>query len=165
MEYRIEDGKELRLIGFDLRASTKGGGNPGEVPAFWQRIMTDHRWPFLMANMKSAAKGGLGIVGVCRDFDMAAGGFIYSIAVEDNPGITDIPPDASRFSVPASTWGKFTIRGPVSSSLQPAIRKIFDEWLPGSGWKHAGTAELEYYADGNPEAPDYVSEYWIPLKR
>jgi AraC-like DNA-binding protein len=68
------------------------------------------------------------------------------------------------FSRLASTWAKFTSRGPLSKNFQDVIRRIYSEWFPGSGREHAGTPELEYYPDlPDIEAKDYWCEYWVPL--
>lgn len=34
---------------------------------------------------------------------------------------------------------------------------------PSSGYKHAGTPELEVYSDEDPSSPDLYSEIWIPV--
>lgn len=48
--------------------------------------------------------------------------------------------------------------------MPKAWKQIFSEWFPSSGYKHAGTPELEVYSDENPSSPDLYSEIWIPVK-
>jgi AraC family transcriptional regulator len=164
MEYRIEAGPAMALAGIGMLIRSKDGGNFVEVPAFWDAVMKDGRWKALCAK---ADFKRLGVCGVCRDFDMAAGEFIYSIAVDDPGDLAGMPAGTERFSVPASTWGKFTSRGPLRPNFQETIKRVFGEWLPASDWEHAGGPEIEYYpeAGGSPESPGYWCEYWVPLKK
>jgi AraC family transcriptional regulator len=162
MEYRIEESPAFSLAGVSVRVMTKDGSNFVAVPAFWDTVMADGRWKALSANADFTR---MGVCGVSRDFDMASGTFVYSIAVDTPADMHGMPDGSERFEVPASTWGKFTVRGPLRPNFQMTIKRVFSEWLPASDWEHAGTAEIEYYKDmGSSESPDFVSEYWVPLK-
>jgi AraC family transcriptional regulator len=96
---------------------------------------------------------------------MDAGEFTYSIAINRPADLAGLPEGSEVFTVPASTWAKFTSRGPIRPNLQETCKRIFSEWLPASDWEHAGTPEMEYYPDGDPHAQDYYCEYWVPLKK
>jgi len=162
MEYRIEEGPGFGLAGISIHVKTKDGSNFLDVPAFWDAVMTDGRWKAL------CGKGDfkrLGVCGVSRDFDMAAGAFTYSIAVNTPFTMEGMPEGSELFAVPASTWGKFTSRGPLRPNLQDTIKRVFSEWLPASDWEHAGTAEIEYFSPAaRQDSPDFWSEYWLPLR-
>jgi AraC family transcriptional regulator len=163
MEYRIEEGPALELAGIDIEVETKDGENFTAVPAFWDAIMADGRFKALLAK---ADPKRMGVCGVCHAFDMAAGTFTYSIAVDAPASMGGMPSGAKRFTVPSSTWGKFTSRGPLRPNFQVTIKRVFAEWLPASEWEHAGGPEIEYYPDaGSPDSPDYWCEYWVPLKK
>jgi len=54
-------------------------------------------------------------------------------------------PGTPLHSFPASTWAKFTSRGPLRPKFQETIKRIWSEWFPNSGREHAGTPEIEYY--------------------
>jgi AraC family transcriptional regulator len=164
MEYRIEELPAIELAGVSVEVETKGGENFAAVPAFWETVMKDGRYKQLCAK---ADMGRLGLCGVCHSFDMATGRFKYSIAVDAPAGMAGMPSGSERFTVPASTWGKFTSRGPMRPNYQDTIKRIFAEWMPASEWEHSGTAEIEYYPDVGcgPDAPDYWCEYWVPLKK
>jgi AraC family transcriptional regulator len=164
MEYRIEEGPALKLAGISLRIQTKDGSNFVDVPAFWDGIMKDGRWKALSAK---ADFKRMGVCGVCREFDMASGIFVYSIAIDRPASMAGMPEGTEAFEVPASTWGKFTSRGPLRPNFQDTIKRAFGEWLPASDWEHAGSAEIEYYpqAGGSPDSPGYWCEYWVPLKK
>jgi AraC family transcriptional regulator len=162
MEYRIEERPAFSLAGISLRMKTKDQSNFVDVPALWDQVMTDGRWKALCAK---AEFGRMGVCGVSRGFDMAAGTFIYSIAIDTPESLDGMPESSECFEVPASTWGKFAVRGPLRPNFQNTIKRVFAEWLPASDWEHAGTAEIEYYPDmGSSESPDFRSEYWVPLK-
>ena len=162
MEYRIEKGKALRLCGFSLRTSGANGTSFREIPEFWNQLMRDGRYAALCA---AAAGSSVGMCGVCHSCDDASGEFTYSVAIETAAGLDQLPKGCAEILVPASTWAKFTSRGPLSSSFQPLIKRIYAEWLPASGREHAGTPEIEFYPDlPDMEAADYWCEYWIPLK-
>ena len=58
----------------------------------------------------------------------------------------------------------FTHRGPITE-IGATVGYAYREWLPKSGYEHAGTCDVELYderfcADG----PDSEMEYWIPVK-
>jgi AraC family transcriptional regulator len=163
MEYRIEESPAFSLAGISLRVKTKDESNFVDVPAFWDRVMADGRWKILCAK---ADFKHMGVCGVSRDFDLAAGTFTYGIAIDRPASMDGMPEGSECFNVPASTWGKFTVHGPLRPNFQNTIKRVFSEWLPASDWEHAGTAEIEYYEDmGASESPDFSSEYWVPLKR
>jgi AraC family transcriptional regulator len=164
MEYRIEKGPAMRLAGIGTKVTSKDGSNFVDVPAFRDAIMRDGRWKALLAKADFAR---IGVCGVCRDFDMASGTFVYSIGIDEPESMEGMPAGSEFIGVPASTWGKFTSRGPLRPNIQDTIKRVFGEWLPASDWEHAGTAEIELYpaSAGSPESPDYWCEYWIPLKR
>jgi AraC family transcriptional regulator len=162
MEYRIEEEPDIELAGIGIRVNGKTGSNFKKIPAFWDEAWKDGRNRSLCKKIS----GKLGLCGVCRDFEMDSGDFTYSIAVNKPASMEGMPAGSEVFTVPACTWGKFTVRGPFSSdNFQATVKRIFGEWLPASEWEHAGTAEIEYYSEGDMKAADYVAEYWIPLKK
>jgi AraC family transcriptional regulator len=162
MEYRIEEGPAMALAGINVLCHSKDGSNFTEVPAFWDAIMVDGRFKALLAKMNPK---GIGVCGVCRCFDMGAGTFIYSIAIDEPADMDGMPEGSERIRVPASTWGKFTSRGPLRPNFQDTIKRIYAEWLPSSDWEHAGTDEIEFYPAGDANSQDYYCEYWVPLKK
>jgi AraC family transcriptional regulator len=161
MEYRIEEMPAIELAGIGIRVASRNGENFRAVPAFWDEICGDGRFGELC---RGAGAGRMGVCGVCRAFDMARDEFTYSIAVDAPAAMEAMPAGSERFVVPASTWGKFTSRGPLRPGFQETIKRIFSEWMPAAAeWEHAGTAEIEFYPEGDPDSVDYWCEYWIPL--
>jgi AraC family transcriptional regulator len=162
MEYRIEQEREFRVTGLSLRANSQDGSNLTEIPGFWDTLMADGRCDALCAK---GAGSRLGVCGVCHSFDMNTGRFVYAVAIETPESVQGLPRDCEQFLVPASTWAKFTCRGPLHPNLHETIQRIFSEWFPSSGREHAGTAEIEFYPPGlDTNSPDYWCEYWVPLK-
>jgi AraC family transcriptional regulator len=161
MEYRIEKGPEYRLTGVSIRLRGKDGTNFQVIPAFWTQTMKDGRFQALCRKAGSR----VGVCGVCHSCDDVSGDFTYSIAIEAPADPSGLPAGCEEILVPASTWAKFTSRGPLSVNFQKLIKAIFAEWFPSSGKEHAGTAEIEYYPElPDMEAEDYWCEYWVPIK-
>ena len=162
MEYRIEKMDGMKLTGISIRAQNKDGSNFTDAPALWDRSMKDGSFAALC---KKAEGSKLGVIGVCYEHNMETGEFSYGIAIETPADKTGLPAGCMDIIVPASTWAKFTSRGPLRPKFQETIKRIWTEWFPTSGREHAGTAEIEYYGTNeNPMADDYWCEYWVPLK-
>jgi len=162
MEYRIEKGPEYKLIGISIRTRASDGTSFKVIPAFWTQAMKDGRFQALCGK---AAGSSVGVCGVCHSCDDATGDFTYSIAIEAPSDPSGLPAGCEEILVPASTWAKFTSRGPLSKNFQDVIRRIYSEWFPASGREPAGTPEIEFYPDlPDMEADDYWCEYWVPLK-
>jgi AraC family transcriptional regulator len=161
MEYRIEKGPEYHMTGLSLKCNEKNGENFKIIPEFWKAIMTDGRCEALGRK----AKAPLGIVGICHSHDMATGNFVYTIGIRSPLDRSGLPKGCDDLVIPASTWAKFTSRGPLDQNFQGVIKRIFSEWFPASGKEHAGTAEIEFYPEGlDTSSQDYWCEYWVPIK-
>lgn len=164
MEYRIEKAPAYRMTGIGRPVGLAGGSNFLTVPRFWDETMADGRCDALFRAAR-ASGSALGVAGVCRDSQGPGGDFVYSIAVEAPADRSGLPADCADFTVPASTWAKFTSRGPLRPNFQATIKRIYAEWFPASGREHAGTAEIEFYPPlADPESPDYWCEYWVPVR-
>ena len=54
----------------------------------------------------------------------------------------------------------------LAEALQAVNTKIFKAWLPGNHeYEIAMEANIEWYAKGDTQSPDYESAIWIPVKR
>lgn len=167
MEFKIERMPARALTGIQTRISTENGENFRAVPKCWKVAEGNGS---LKALCDALRPGGLGLLGVCHEFDMARGDFTYSIAMErtDDRPSGELDACGTRlvdFEIPAATWARITSRGPLVPNFQNTIKRVFSEWFPSSGKEHAGTAEIEYYGcDGDPESENYWCEYWVPLR-
>jgi len=160
MEHRIEEEGPFTLVGHALRTTMVDGRCLREIPPFWEALRADGR----LAELESLA-GRLGVCGVCHDASSDMSEFVYSIAIERPEAAGALPRGLGEIAIPASLWGKIVHRGPIAPGFQDTIQRAFCEWLPASGYRHAGTAELEIYLPGDAQGPDNVCEYWIPLAR
>ncbi|MFZ5987923.1 MAG: effector binding domain-containing protein [Bacillota bacterium] len=156
MDYRIIEKDAFQAIGEARKFTTKDGLNFKEIPMFWQEFNSNNTCEKLQPYNKSDT-----MLGICMEMEHDKESFTYMIGVE-----TDNEKENKEFSVkniPASTWAVFTSIGPMPTAIQKVWDRIFQEWFPATGYEHAGTAELEVYLPGNPDAGDYRCEVWIPI--
>ncbi|MDR2806193.1 MAG: GyrI-like domain-containing protein [Dysgonamonadaceae bacterium] len=99
-----------------------------------------------------------GVLGVCAD--MRDNGFDYWIAAATTK---ECPAGFEKLDIPASKWAVFEIEGAMPEAIQDGSLRIFNGWLPSSGYQHADAPEIERYSDGDMSSPDYKSEIWIPV--
>lgn len=158
MEHRIEQDPPYTLLGYSLRTTMADGKCLREIPPFWETLREDGR----LAVLEGLA-GTLGVCGVCHDFTGEAGAFDYGIAIQRPEPVASLPEGLTEIVVPASMWVKVVHRGPIDPGFQETISHACGQWLPQSGFRHAGTPELEIYHPGDQNGPDNVCEYWIPL--
>jgi AraC family transcriptional regulator len=163
MEYRIETRPAFRLTGLPLRTTCVDGRNRQEIPAHWDRSMSDGSFARLLELIPAGS--AIGIAGVCAEFDAKREEFTYLIAIETPADRSALPAGCRDLPVPAATWAIFEARGPLPGAVQATMQRIFSEWFPSSGWEHADGPELEVYPPGDTSNADYVSEVWIPLQR
>ncbi len=157
MNYRIVKKDEMHIIGFKKWFSTENDSQMTEIPKMWDSI-TDE-----LKQQITALSNNDGVVGLCAD--MYDGGFDYWIGcMSDKP----CPENLEEMTVPASYWAVFEVIGsmrPLPNPMQDIWKRIYSEWLPSSGYKHAMLPEIEYYSAGDMMAEDYRSEIWIPIKK
>jgi AraC family transcriptional regulator len=163
MDYRIEAKPAFRLTGVPLRTTMKDGQCFRDIPAHWDRCLSDGTVARLgeLVPLGSA----IGLAGVNAEFDMEKAEFSYFVAIEAPADPSGLPANCRDVEVPAATWGIFESRGPIPEAIQGVTQRIFGEWFPASGWEIAAGPELEIYPRGNVRDPDYYSEVWIPLQK
>lgn len=155
MNYRIEEKNEIRIVGVKKWFSTVNNQQLKEIPKMWDNLSTE----------KSNHLRGLSVeqelVGLCAD--MYDNGFDYWIGtMTDKP----CPPEMEEKIIPACTWAVFEVIGPVRplpNTMQDIWGRIYSEWLPNSGYKHAEIPEIEWYSNGDCTSSTYKSEIWIPV--
>jgi AraC family transcriptional regulator len=164
MEFRIENREALSLTGMPLKVKmAEGEGNPS-IGLFWGRAMSEGWFKALESRIVPGSK--LGVMGVCVvDPDPKSEEFTYLIAIETPRDRNGLPAACVEVRAPAASWAVFPCRGPVPASIQTTAKKIFGEWLPGSGYEVTGAPELEVYSEGDVQSPDYYCEYWVPVRK
>lgn len=155
MNYRIEEKGKMNIVGVKKWFSTINNEQMKEIPKMWDNFHKDK-----MEQIKSLSETK-SVVGICAD--MYNDGFDYWIGT-----ITEekCPKDMFEMEVPAATWAIFEVVGPMRplpNTMQDIWGRIFSEWLPNSGYKHAEIPEFEYYSNGDCMAETYKSEIWIPV--
>lgn len=156
MDYRIVHKEAFKVIGKTLEVSTKEGEELRKIPEFWGECNSDGTCEKICS-----IDNRQNMLGICMDFEQDKENFTYMIAIEDANHVKDIGFETRE--IPAATWAVFTSVGPMPHTIQKVWERIFQEWLPTAGFKHADAPELEVYFPGDPSAQDYKCEVWIPI--
>ncbi len=155
MKYRIETKPGFKFYGLTKRFSTVDGANFKEIPVFWQDVMQDGSFGKMMEKV-----GDDKCVGACMPMDPdKETEFDYVIGAFSE----DTVDDYDNYEVEGHEWAVFELNGPISETIQPTWKRIFSEWFPQTGYKHANLPELEVYMGGDVNAKDYYMEIWIPI--
>ncbi len=78
-------------------------------------------------------------------------------------GAGRVPDDMTVLRLEAQAYAIFTHTGTLRTLLQ-MVARIFDGWMPGSGYKSEGKFYFEYYDDRfTPGSPDSVLFLWVPV--
>ena len=156
MDYRIVERKEYEVVGKVIKVSCKDGENLRRIPEFWNECNNDGT----VEKICAASKGNA-LLGICMDMELEKERMSYMIAVEDTGSNTDS--SLTTRKIPAATWAVFTSIGPLPGAIQKVWERVFQEWLPATGYEHAEAPELEVYPEGNTMAECYRCEVWIPV--
>ena len=120
MNYRIEIGEAIRVVGKKISLKATLEENFQITPKFWQESAMNGTIEKLAAMMDTDIYGLMG-VSVCNKKDE----WEYYIAV----ATTKASGEFEEMVVPKSTWAVFYEEGPVIK-MQELETKIVTEWLP-----------------------------------
>jgi AraC family transcriptional regulator len=154
MKYKTVNLDAFSVTGVKKFASKVDGVNFTNIPQMWADFPVED----LNKLKKLSNQEPSGVLGVCAN--MHDNGFDYWIAVATTK---DCPAGFEKLDIPASEWAEFEIEGAMPKAIQNGFVRIFNEWLPASGYQHANAPEIEWYSDGDMSSPDYRSEIWIPV--
>jgi len=91
--------------------------------------------------------------------------YVAAVPVADtSPGEpARIPAGMVCRTAAAATYAVFVLRGPIRG-IGETCRHIYRRWLPASGYRHSGNADIEWYdhrfcVDG----PDSEMEIWVSI--
>jgi AraC family transcriptional regulator len=130
------------------------------------RNMIPALWPKLISALPFAGQRARNTYGVCWGADQSDGSFQYMAGVEVEVD-TALPDGFSRKSVPAQTYLVFhqTLDGgELHPQVQAAVRAIWPELLPKSGYKLANAPDLEVYPENfNPTQKGMKLDYYVPV--
>ncbi|RPF53943.1 AraC family transcriptional regulator [Aquisalibacillus elongatus] len=156
LNYKIVKKEGFKVVGKELRTSTKGGENLKKIPVFWEE---SHENGTVQKLEKHA--GDLGVLGICMDFTPELEELSYIIAIE-KPEYEPMDGLVEKH-VPSATWAVFESVGAMPDAIKNVWQRIFSEWFPSTGYEHAGGPEIEVYPNEDAYSDDYRCEVWIPI--
>ncbi len=157
MNYRIEEKQPIKVIGVKKWFSTVNNQQFKEIPKMWDEFPEEKCKKLLEIASEQC------LVGLCAD--MYNNGFDYWIGTMSD---SSCPEGFEEITIPKSSWAIFEVIGPLRplpNRMQDIWGRIYSEWLPNSGYKHAEIPEIEYYTICDNMSSDYKSEIWIPIKK
>jgi AraC family transcriptional regulator len=123
-------------------------------------------WPKLIAALPLEGQLARNTYGVCWGADQSDGSFQYMAGVEVAPDGA-LPAGFSRKQVPAQIYLVFfqiLDGGELHPQMQAAVRAIWPELLPKSGYKLASAPDLEVYPENfNPMKKGMTVDYYVPV--
>lgn len=155
MDYRIVEKEAFKVVGKEIRVTTRDGENLIRIPKFWEECCQNGFYDRLCG-----IANGADILGVCMN-DFSNEEFTYIIATQKTEGYSDN--DLIEAEIPASTWAVFESIGPMPDSIQKVWGRIFSEWFPATSFEHADAPELEVYPQGDSNLDNYRCEVWVPV--
>jgi AraC family transcriptional regulator len=150
MNYRLEELDSLRIVGRKFEVETKRAFDI--VPGIWQREMEGGFLPKLIdmswEKPKCKLESLLGVIGSKPRISDETFDYFISVRYEG-----EVPEGMEEWTLPASKWAVFPL-------VQEAWKRVYTEWLPGSGYDLADAPIVEcHYAPGHEPA----SELWVPV--
>jgi AraC family transcriptional regulator len=166
--------EEIAAMRSTLSTQATPVGKPGLRVAGFSGVFDDATrsripllWPRLIQRLPLAGQvGDDASFGVCSPAQGEDGRFNYLAGV---PIAADAPaPEGMEVvDVPAQTYLVFrqdTDGSPLHPQMQAAVKEIWGERVPKSGFKLANAPDLEAYPPGfEPDRPSHV-EWWIPVE-
>lgn len=156
MQVKIVERGRFQVVGMKQKFSLVNEENLAGIPKMWDKVNGEGIDDRLFKLNNGPIEG---VVGACVERDSESIDYWIGTAYEGSA-----PDGLSSLEIPATKWAIFEVHGSMPDAMQNVWKQIFSEWFPSSGYKHAGTAELEIYSDEDPSSPDLYSEIWIPVK-
>ena len=150
MDYVVETMEQMTVIGLSRRVPLDGAF--GLIPAFWEEY-----------HQKGLDQQVCGYLGICFE-EEGKPDFAYMIAQFCEPD-APVPEGFEKRVIAPHTWVRFRAVGALPDAIQKMNRQIFTEWLPSNTtYSLADGVNIEMYTEGDMNAPDYVSEIWLPVR-
>lgn len=156
----------FKVLGYSIRTSINDGSNHQEIPAFWQRYISEG----LGKNIPNELKLNPGVqLGVCLEFNPETNELTYLIGFETTENADVSNPDLTMGTIPAATYAVFTTphatEETFSKSVQETWHAAFRDWFPESGYEHGGTPEFEWYDERSDHPTEKQMDIYIPIKQ
>ena len=167
MEYRIEEKKDINLVGIVKHIQRQSANTmandwkeaAGEAWDVWDEFLNGGTDKKLSDNKLYCAP--MWQMGFTKTLEN--GETLLAIGAEaDTKAITDL----QTYTIPASMWAVFTVRGSLNGKDHPMDAmwtRITTEWFPTSGYKRAADYEIEVYPPGDSSSDNYTCEIWVPI--
>lgn len=157
MPYHIAEKQSMRIVGVRAPLVQDMGENQREIPRFWAAVAGDHRFCEICRLSNRKPRGILGVSVYVKPQEA----FYYIAAATDKPA----PQGMFECEIPKASWAVFENDGQFKENVQCIFRRFYTEWLPFSGYAHAGLPDIEVYT-ACPEAPTSGhSEVWIAIQK
>ncbi|WP_167959078.1 AraC family transcriptional regulator [Anaerosporobacter faecicola] len=157
LNYRFEKVHTMRIVGVK-KVFVAPQENEGSVDVFWNEVFSDGRYEQLCTLLMKEPKGVHGFMQVIDENTVE---YTIGVVTDEKP-----PENMEVYEVPEANYAIFEAKGPIHKTMADLWSRIFREWLPTSGYRHAETVEIECFRNqGNRQAEDFQYEIWIPIKR
>ena len=135
MEYKIVQKDALQVIGVNRKMTTKDNAHWRDIPKFWEKIEETG----IQDKLKSYAADDniFAITTYTEELDC----FWYMLAVVYNGVQSTNKYDV--MTIPAGTYAVFKVPAEDEDNIGNFTMRIFNEWLPSTGYKLTGGAEIE----------------------
>jgi AraC family transcriptional regulator len=158
---RIENKPELKVIGLEaafINALSPDATNLKVIGPLWDQFCH-------LAN-KVPSRVGTAMIGVIYGRPEAQRAhpdelqYIASVPVSST---AEVPSGLVARTVAAGTFAVFIHRGPIQG-IGETVREIYRIWLPQSGYRHAGIADVELYDERfHCDRETSEMEYWVSV--
>jgi AraC family transcriptional regulator len=161
MEMKLVTKPAFNLIGYELKTRNTDGENNRDIPKFWVNYIQNN----LGAKIPNPLNRNE--LGLCTDYNMTTGEFVYIIGMEVAEG-TPAPEGLVYRSFPEKEYAVFTtpkaIEENFPSTIQSTWVEIYSKWFPNSGYEQEGTIEFELY-DERCMSNEKQIDIYIPVKK
>lgn len=150
MECKIVEKKEFQVIGVNRKINIKNKGAWREIPKFWK----EYKETDMESSLKKYAVDD--VVYAVTTHTGEPETFWYLISVAYN-GIEN-KDNYEIMTIPGGTYAVFEVPSECEKNIGDFTMRIFEEWLPKSGYKLTGTAEIECETKNG-------TVIWMPIKK
>lgn len=159
LAYRIAHLPAFRFVGrsFPITINMEeGNAHMTRAAAAWNQLNSaDYSTLIPLSNV-----GPSGLVGMSHGYEGMNYHYVISVAT------TRVAPEGyDELEVPAGEWVVFEAEGMLISALAGLRDRIYNEWLPGSGYVFVDDMDFEWYEKKDLTDPGNHMEIWFPIAR